>query len=203
MMSKLQRYRYDIVTWDDKVTVMSHSWAQRTHHYNDVMMSTMATMANHQPHDCLLNRLFKRRSKKTSKFRVTGLCEGSSPETGEFPAQRASNAEKVSIWWRHHDSGYDICVNKTPWLAGTKTGISCLNYRSITQFCWSFFSVINRHYTCIDHFDGVAQYCSISIGNALEILQSCTKSSISSAFVIFVYWVSGMSLFGVNEVNLI
>ena len=22
--------------------------------------------------------------------------------TGEFPAQRASNAEKVSIWWRHH-----------------------------------------------------------------------------------------------------
>ena len=22
--------------------------------------------------------------------------------TGEFPAQRASNAENVSIWWRHH-----------------------------------------------------------------------------------------------------
>ena len=21
---------------------------------------------------------------------------------GEFPAQRASNAENVSIWWRHH-----------------------------------------------------------------------------------------------------
>ena len=29
---------------------------------------------NHQPHDCLLNRLFRRRSKKTSKLRVTGLC---------------------------------------------------------------------------------------------------------------------------------
>ena len=25
------------------------------------------------------------------------------PGTGEFPAQRASNAENVSIWWRHHD----------------------------------------------------------------------------------------------------
>ena len=24
-------------------------------------------------------------------------------ETGEFPAQMASNAEKVSIWWRHHE----------------------------------------------------------------------------------------------------
>ena len=23
--------------------------------------------------------------------------------TGEFPAQRASYAENVSIWWRHHD----------------------------------------------------------------------------------------------------
>ena len=25
-----------------------------------------------------------------------------SPVTGEFPAQRASNAENVSIRWRHH-----------------------------------------------------------------------------------------------------
>ena len=50
----------------------------------------------------LLNRLFRRRSKKTSKLRVTGLCAGNSPETGEFPALRASNAENVSIWWRHH-----------------------------------------------------------------------------------------------------
>ena len=61
------------------------------------------TVSNHQPHDCLLNRLFRRRSKKTSKFRVTGLCAGNSSGIGEFPAQRASNAENVSIWWRHHD----------------------------------------------------------------------------------------------------
>ena len=54
-------------------------------------------VSNHQPHDCLLNRLFRRRSKKTSKLRVTGLCAGNSPVTGEFPAQIASNAENVSI----------------------------------------------------------------------------------------------------------
>ena len=59
---------------------------------------------NHQPRHCLLNRLFERRSKKTSKLRVTGLCVGNSPETGEFPAQMASNAENISIWWRHHDT---------------------------------------------------------------------------------------------------
>ena len=44
----------------------------------------------------------RRRSKKTSKHRVTGLCAGNSPVTGEFPGQKASNAENVSIWWRHH-----------------------------------------------------------------------------------------------------
>ena len=56
---------------------------------------------NHQTHHCLLNHLSSRRSKKTSKFRVTGLCSGNSPVTGEFFTQRASNAENVSIWWRH------------------------------------------------------------------------------------------------------
>ena len=60
------------------------------------------SISNHQPHDCLLNRLFRGRSKKTSKPRVTGLCVGNSPGTGEFPAQMGSNAENVSIWWRHH-----------------------------------------------------------------------------------------------------
>ena len=60
------------------------------------------SVSNHQPHDCLLNRLFRRRSKKASKLRVIGLCAGNSPLTGEFPAQMASNAENVSIWWRHH-----------------------------------------------------------------------------------------------------
>ena len=34
------------------------------------------SVSNHQPHHCLLNRLFRRRSKKTSKLRVTGLCAG-------------------------------------------------------------------------------------------------------------------------------
>ena len=73
-----------------------HKWALRWCH-ND-----HAGVSNHQPHGCLLNRLFRRKSKKTSKLRVTGLCAGNSPGTGEFPAQMASYAENVSIWWRHH-----------------------------------------------------------------------------------------------------
>ena len=74
------------------------------------------SVSNHQPHDCLLNRLFGRISKKTPKLRVTGLCAGNSPWTGEFPAQMASNAENVSIWWRHHEtqSTASVIPNQSP-----------------------------------------------------------------------------------------
>ena len=77
-------------------------------------------VSNHQPHDCLLNRSFRRTSKKTSKLRVTGLCAGNSPETGEFPAQMASNAENVSIWWRPYDR------KLTPWGRVTHIRVSKL-----------------------------------------------------------------------------
>ena len=58
--------------------------------------------SNHQPHDCLLNVCSRHRSKKASMLRVTGLCEGNSPVTSEFLAKKASNADNVSIGWRHH-----------------------------------------------------------------------------------------------------
>ena len=62
-------------------------------------------LSNHRPLDRLPNRLFRHRSKNTSKLRVTNLCGRNSPVTGEFPAQKASNSENVSIWWRHHEFG--------------------------------------------------------------------------------------------------
>ena len=69
-------------------------------------------VSNHQPHDCLLKLLFRRRSKKISKLCVTGLCEGNSPVTCEFPTQRASHTENVSIWWLHHDINFFNFFNK-------------------------------------------------------------------------------------------
>ena len=35
--------------------------------------------------------------KKKSKLRVTGLCEGKTPVTGEFPTQKVSNAENDDV----------------------------------------------------------------------------------------------------------
>ena len=98
-------------------------------HYNDVIMSSMASeitgvaivcstvgsgadqRKHHQwRHNGRVGvsnhhpQLFiKRTSKKTSQLYVTSLCAGNSPVTDEFPAQKASNTENVCIWWRHHD----------------------------------------------------------------------------------------------------
>ena len=74
-------------------------------------------VSNHQPHDCLLDCLFRHRSKQTSKLHITGLCAGNSPVTGEFLAQRANNVENVSIWWHHH-----VCRNLyiLTWFISTK-----------------------------------------------------------------------------------
>ena len=56
---------------------------------------------NHRRLGCLLNRLFRCRSKRTSNVYVNGRCEGNPPLTGGFPSQRASDVENVPIWWRH------------------------------------------------------------------------------------------------------
>ena len=70
-------------------------WASFTH-YSDVITGAIASQITSLM--IVSSFFFRRRSKKTSKLRVTGLCAG----TGEFPEQMASNAENVSIWWRHH-----------------------------------------------------------------------------------------------------
>ena len=90
-------------------------------------------VSNHQPHHCLLNRLFGCRSKKTSKLRITGLCAGNSAVTGEFPAQMASNVENVSIWWRHHiiDKQYTLSVSQGIFFQGSSYSANNIFWTSI------------------------------------------------------------------------
>ena len=81
----------------DAIQTVSHN------HSSSYWQATGATLqwrhdelygvSNYQRLDSLLSRLFRRRSKKTSKLRVTDLCAGNSTVTSEFPAQMASNAE--------------------------------------------------------------------------------------------------------------
>ena len=55
------------------------------------------SVSNHQPHHCILNRLFRRRSKKTSKLRVTGLCVVNSPH--KWPVTRKMFPLDDVIMW--------------------------------------------------------------------------------------------------------
>ena len=63
-----------------------------------------AGVSNHQPHGCLLNRLFRRRSKKTSKLRVTGLCVGNSsgpvnsPHKGPVTRKMFPFDDVIMLW---------------------------------------------------------------------------------------------------------
>ena len=75
-------------------------------------------VSNQQPHDRLLklNCLFRRRSKYTSKLRVTGRCAGNSPVTSELPEQTVDNTASVSIWWRHKNIERHTAHTIVSWL---------------------------------------------------------------------------------------
>ena len=69
-------------------------------------------VSNHQRLDCVLKRLFRRRSTKTSKLHPTGVCKGNPSVTGGFPSQKASDTENVFIRWRHHSwTSYNIWLD--------------------------------------------------------------------------------------------
>ena len=82
-------------------------------------------ISNDQPHECLLNRLFRRRSKKTPKLRVTGFVRGihrrlvNSPHKG--PVKRKifhlMTSSWVDDWWPvHHKPWHKPFQHNSPWL---------------------------------------------------------------------------------------
>ena len=82
----------------ESLTELSALWHH--FHYGDIMMGTIASQITSLT--IVYSTVYSDADQKKKKCRVTGLCAGNSPGTGGFPAQMASNAENVSIWWRHH-----------------------------------------------------------------------------------------------------
>ena len=71
----------------------------KSHHYDDVTRTSCSPTSP-------VIRMFVQQFiwihiKETSKSVLLALSEGNSSVTSDFPAQRASNAEKASMWWRH------------------------------------------------------------------------------------------------------
>ena len=69
-------------------------------HYSDAIMGSMASQITSLT--IVYSKFIQSQIKETPKLRVTSLCAGKSPVTGEFQAQIASNAHNDSICWRHH-----------------------------------------------------------------------------------------------------
>ena len=95
-------------------------------------------VSNHRRLDCLINRLFRRRSRKTSKLSVTGLCEENPPMAVGFPSQRANNAETVPICWRHHRQSWYLNNERVTRGHDPKDGFivwRTINIISPIQFC--------------------------------------------------------------------
>ena len=70
-------------------------------HYNDVIMTTIASQITSLT--VVYSRVYTDADQRNIKApRHWPLC-GEFTGVGEFPAQRASYAENVSIWWRHHE----------------------------------------------------------------------------------------------------
>ena len=90
---------------------------------------------------------------KTSKLRITPLCEGKSPAAGGFPSQRAINVEIIYMSQCHH-----------AW--------SCLSYTSCHLFATKPLHKQSMHY----QIHGLVQERCSSSTLALELRLSCIKA---------------------------
>ena len=79
----------------ESITTIFYSTLQWRHNGRDCI-------PNHQPNDYLLNRLFRRRSKKHQSSASLAFVWG----IHRWPMNSRTNGQwrgNVSIWWRHHD----------------------------------------------------------------------------------------------------
>ena len=120
------------------------------------------SVSNHQPHDCLLNHLLS--------------C-------GEFTGDRqkmASNAEYVSISWRHHAPRLSRVENpcQLPMMLKTNYFVAGMKTTRSTEFL----SLKLLSTTMAFNIDGLMQERRNSIANSLELHLSCTNPSIWNLF---------------------
>ena len=105
------------------------------------------SVSNHQPHDCLLNRLFRRRSKKTPKLRVTGLCAGNSPgtvnSTHKWPVTRKTFPfDDVIMLFEERN------INTTVFLISP-----CKFFYSLLRIVWNDFPTITLDMKWFSHYN--------------------------------------------------
>ena len=73
--------------------------------YNDVIMDAMASQIT--SHTIVYSTVYSGTDQRKHQSSASlAFVRVNSPVTGEFPAQRASNAQNVSIWRRRHEQSF-------------------------------------------------------------------------------------------------
>ena len=88
------------------VCVTRPQWTENGAHHSDVIMSVMASQLTGVSS---VQAQIKENTKAPCHRPLWGELTGHR----WIPAQRASNAENVSIWWRHHEKAYFILWHET------------------------------------------------------------------------------------------
>ena len=108
-------------------------------------------VSNHQPRGCVLNRLFRRRWKKTSKLRVTGLCAGNSPGPVNSPHKGPVTRKMFPF--------DDVIMERSPdsLITCNVSGKNCLSPTSCSRSEWKDRIKVTETGKCSLAFTSVAQ----------------------------------------------
>ena len=95
-------------------------------------------VSNHQPNTIVYltvcSGTYQRKHQSSASL---AFFSGNSPVTDEFPTQKASNAQIVPIWWRHHK-----CVNHIDMITAERDGWKYLTRNTNIEFQKSLIFVV-------------------------------------------------------------
>ena len=143
-------------------------------------------VSNHQPHGCLLNRLFRRRSKKTTKLRVTGLCVGNSPgpvnSLHKGPVtQKVFPFDDVIMWWIVTVSLADLVSYLKPRISLSLThqprGDVALFSKCHFRTLWSEWRMEQFEWNCPQEIANGRHWWWVNTGSGNGLMQSGNKLS--------------------------
>ena len=91
-------------------TAWAFHWTRRDNHYCDVIMDAVASQITSLTivYSTVYSDEDQRKHQSSASLAFVR-------ETGEFPAQTTSNAENVSIWWRHHETRVTFVSSGPGW----------------------------------------------------------------------------------------
>ena len=182
--------------------------------YTYMCIHTICPFRNHKDVTCMACRVTDNltvrslfRTSKTSKICITNrLCGNPPPATGGFPTQRSSNAEVVSMPWRHHgwreshysmpqDTPVSLCEGSdfNPWMTGyffpSKViyNIWCVQ---INATLFMKFLRNNRFWVCIVDGDGLLLQCQCFSSTILThtVLITPPRVSVVVCVWVFIEW---------------